>query len=92
MFKKKKSIRLSYAKQGLIYFTCLTYRIQPPDVKKNISDLCSEIAEENSHALFSVLTSENKTLESIAFDEHLPVKYLSHMRSVFYQEWDRRFL
>lgn len=91
MFKKKKSIRLSYKKQGLIYFTCLTYSLQPPNIQKRILNLCTEAAGEDFAALFDVLTDNCKTLERIAADFYLSPRKLSDYRVKFYELWDKRF-
>ena len=68
MFKKKRSINLSYERQGFIFFTCLTYRMQPLNIQKRIENLCVEVAGEDFQALFALLTCEYKTAERIAAD------------------------
>lgn len=92
MFKKKKSIKISYEAQGLIYFTCLTYRIQPQQVKKRILNLCIEVAGEDYTALFEVLTKSTKTLERISSDYFVSTQRLSLYRKRFYEEWNERYL
>ena len=91
MFKKKKSIRLSYARQGLIYFTCLTYHIQPEKVKTAIENLCVEIAGEEYKILFTLLT-KGKIIDIAAEETHINGKLLSKWRAEFYHEWDKRYL
>ena len=91
MFKKKKSIHLSYVRQGLIYFTCATYHIQPQRVKTAIENLCVEVAGEDYKALFCLLTS-GRTTEDVADKSYINDKLLSKWRADFYHEWNRRYL
>lgn len=92
MFKKKRSINLSYERQGLIFFTCLTYRMQPLNIQKRIENLCVEVAGEDFQALFALLTCEYKTAERIAADYFIPMRKLSDYRKNFYEEYDRKYI
>ena len=91
MFKKKKSIHLSYVRQGLIYFTCATYHIQSQKVQTSIENLCVEIAGEDYQVLFRLLIGD-RTVERTAGDNYINDKLLSKWRADFYHEWDRRYL
>lgn len=91
MFKKKKSIHLSYARQGLIYFTCITYNIQPQKVKTAIENLCVEVAGEDYKVLFGLLT-RGSVVELTAEENYINGKLLSKWRAEFYHEWNRRYL
>lgn len=92
MFKKKRSINLSYSRQGFIFFLCLTYRLQPFDIQKRIENLCMEVAGEDFQALFALLTCDYKTAERLAADFFIPVRKLSDYRKRFFEEYDRKFL
>ena len=56
-FKKRRGVRRSYDEQGLIYFTCKCYRLQPECVQKKILALCERAGGENAEALFVFLTT-----------------------------------
>lgn len=92
MFKKKRSINLSYARQGFIFFSCLTYRMQPIAVQKRIENLCVEVAGEDFRALFALLTCEYKTAERVAADYFIPMRRLSDYRKRFFEEYDKKYL
>ena len=50
-----RSVRLPYKRQGLIYFICLNFDTQPPDVRERVRLLCREVGGEHSAALLEVL-------------------------------------
>lgn len=87
MFKKRRGIKLSYNKQGLIYFTCMNYRDLPDDVTKKISDLCNEVGKEHALVLFEVMTNSSKSIRSLALEYHISETQLYHYRKKFYEEW-----
>lgn len=87
MFKKKKSINLSYIKQGLIYFTCMDYKNQPFEVKQKINNLCLEVAGEHHRALFAMLTDDTKNIHGIALAHYISETQLYYYRKKFYESW-----
>ena len=87
MFKRKRGIKLSYNEQGLIYFTCMNIKNQPARVQERIKHMCDEIGQENSSALFELLTNDKKSLECIADENFMSEKNLSQMRKKFYEQW-----
>ena len=87
MFKKKKSIKLPYIKQGLIYFTCINYKDLPNEVQEKISNLCFLVAGEDYAALFELLTDRYKGLELIASEHYISERRLSDYRKRFYESF-----
>lgn len=87
MFRIKRGIKLSYTKQGLIYFTCMDYKNQPQQVKDKILNLCIEIAKESYKALFETMTNEYKTVPGIALEHYVSERTLHRWRKKFYESW-----
>ena len=87
MFKKKKSINLSYNKQGIIYFTCQNYKELQQEVQEKIVNLCFYVAGEDYAALFELLTNEYKGLNCIAREHYISHVRLSNYRKRFYELW-----
>ena len=52
MFRYKKSIPVSYERQGYIYFTSLLYWELPKRTQEKILNLCIAAGKENYQALF----------------------------------------
>lgn len=88
-FKKMRGCKLSYDKQGYIYFLCKNYAAQPEEVKKKIRTLCDEVAGEYSAALFSVLTT-GKSVRKVAIEHYISEPQLYRLRLQFYQSWNER--
>lgn len=86
MFRKKRGIKLPHDQQGFIYFTCLTYANQPPEIQKKIHNLCMEVAGEYYQALFDVLTTR-KGITQIAFEHHVSESQIYKLRKNFYESW-----
>lgn len=87
MFKKRRGIKLSYNKQGLIYFTCMNYKDMPDDVLKKIKRLCDEVGEEHARVLFEVMTNSNKSIRALALEYHISEMSLYRYRKKFYEAW-----
>lgn len=86
MFKKIRSIKLPYRRQGLIYFTCRDYENQPPKVKDKINRMCYEIGGELNAVLFEIMTGEMSVKEA-AIKYYINEKALYRMRKKFYESW-----
>lgn len=86
MFKKMRSIRLPYNKQGLIYFTCLDCKNQPEEIQQKVLNLCAEIGGQDYAALYEVVTT-GKSVLSISMKYYLNEKYLYKLRKQFYEHW-----
>ena len=90
MFKKIRSVKIPYRRQGLIYFTCRNYENQPSEVKDKIRSMCSEIGGKAgagySEALLEVMTGEKSVAET-AGKHYINEKTLYRMRKMFYESW-----
>ena len=87
MFKKRRGIKLSYNKQGLIYFTCMNVAEMPEKMQERIKQLCDEIGKEHSEALYQVMTNSNKSIRALALEHHISETQLYHYRKKFYENW-----
>lgn len=58
MFRYKKSIPVSYERQGYIYFSSLLYRELPEGAQRKILNLCLETGGEYYQALFEFVTTD----------------------------------
>lgn len=90
MFKKRRGIKLSYIKQGLICFTCLDYKDQPQEIKDKIVNLCNEVGGEYRRALFEVMTNEHATIRSVARRFFLSETTLYELRKDFFEKWYKK--
>lgn len=86
MFKKRRGIKLSYNRQGLIHFTCINWKIQPKEIQDKIFDLCQEVGGEDAQALEEVMTTE-KSILSISMKYFVSEKRLYTLRKMFYEKW-----
>lgn len=85
-FKKIRGISLPEEKQGLIRYTCLTYREQPAHIQRKIRRLCQEQGGQYSAALWEVMcTTEN--IVSIADRNHVSERVLYDLRKAFFEGW-----
>ena len=87
MFRKFKGMRISYKKQGLIYFTCLNVQEASDEVKNKITNLCMEIGKEDYKALYEVVTNDSKSILQISREYFLNEKKLYRMRKESYEKW-----
>ena len=87
MFKKRKGIKVSYNKQGLIYFTCVNIKDMPDEVQKKILNLCIEVCKEDYKALYEVITNDRKSILSVSLEYFLSEKKLYRLRKEFYEKW-----
>lgn len=86
MFKASQHIHLPYNKQGLVYFICHNYDIQPPEVRKKINSLCDKCAKEHAPALFEVMTT-NTPVQAIALRHCIDSTALYRARKQFITSW-----
>lgn len=87
MFKKRRGIKLSYAKQGLIYFTCLNYRDLPEDMQRKILNLCIEVGGEYYGALFALMAS-GESVTKVSMEYYVGETLLYRLRRTFYETWE----
>ena len=58
MFRFKKSVPVSYERQGYVYFASLLYREMPEQAQQEILNLCLECGGEYYQALFEFVTTD----------------------------------
>ena len=64
-FKKLRGVALPEEKQGLIRYSCLTYKEQPRHIQNKIQRLCREVGGAYQAALWDVMCSKS-SITSIA--------------------------
>ena len=89
MFKKRRGIKLSYNKQGLIYFACMNYDDMPEHIQQKILNLCKDVGREYAEVLFQVVTNSNETIRSLALKYNISETQLYYYRRRFYEEWEK---
>ena len=85
-FRRLRSIRKSYNEQGLIFFTCQTYRSQPERVRRRIDRLCESAGGEYAEALKEFLTTGADWI-SVCAKNHICDSTLERARRRFYESW-----
>lgn len=88
-FRKMRGIKLSYEKQGIIYFTLQNIREQPMETRNKVKALCDHIAGADSEALHVFLTSNTDTVQSVSLKHYISERKLYQLRKEFYMEWER---
>lgn len=58
MFRFKRSVPVSYDRQGYIYFLSRAYKGLPAEEKKKIREACKKAGGEHEKALFSFVTTD----------------------------------
>ena len=84
--RKMRGIRLSYEQQGLVYFTCRNFSIQPRPVQDKILRLCVECGGEHETALFLLLTTA-QAVQALCQQYHVSPSVLYSRRKRFYERW-----
>jgi|GEM_PF-343595 len=87
-FRKLRSVALTEEKQGLIRFTCLTYREQPEWIQQKIDLLCDECGGEYSAALREVMCTR-RSMVVISQQYFVSENTLCRARRRFYESWDK---
>lgn len=85
-FKKIRSVSLPEEKQGLIRYTCLTYRDQPEHMQRKIRRLCQEHGGHYGAALWEIMCTR-ESIVSISIRHHVSESVLYDMRKDFYEAW-----
>ena len=88
MFKKRRSIKVSYNRQGLIHFICVNVRSLPIEVNTRILSLCYEVAGEHGEALYTMLTDDTKNVHGVAMQYYLSESQLYAYRKKFYEKFE----
>ena len=63
MFRFKRSVPVSYDRQGYIYFASRLFRDLPEEQRREILDLCRECGGEHSAALLEFVTTDATATE-----------------------------
>lgn len=92
MFKKFRSIRVPYKKQGLIYFLCVNIKEMPAEMQDAVLSLCTELGGEDYKALYEFITNEGRNACGVSQKYFVNEKRLYRLRKEFYEEWHRRRL
>lgn len=87
MFKKRRGIHIPYNKQGLIYFTCMDVKNQPPEMQDKILNLCMDVGEEDWQALYELVTDSTQSVTALALKYFINEKRLYKLRKEFYESW-----
>lgn len=85
-FKKLRGVALPEEKQGLIRYSCLTYKEQPRHIQNKIQRLCREVGGAYQAALWDVMCSKS-SITSIAMAHHVSETVLYELRRRFYERW-----
>ncbi len=85
-FKKLRGVHLPEEKQGLIRYSCLTYKEQPKHIQNKIQRLCREVGGAYQAALREVMCSKS-SITSIAMAHHVSETVLYELRRRFYERW-----
>jgi len=90
-FKHLRSVPLSYEQQGAIWFTCQTYRRQPPEVQARIRAVCTRVGGGDGmkrKAILALMTTRISWRECC--DRHfISDATLDRLRRAFFAEWSR---
>lgn len=91
MFRKIKSMKMPYMKQGYIYFACKNYVDLPRHVRKRIRCICTEVGGEDSKALLEFLTTD-RTASGVSMRYYMRENNLYEMRREFYKRFNDEIL
>lgn len=89
MYRFKKSIGVSYNKQGQIFFTARRYEELPPDMQQAILALCKAAGGDNWQALFAFVTTSRRA-EEICRTYYLSKSTLYRAVRRFYERFPDR--
>ena len=84
MFKKIRSVRLTYRQQIFIYALCQNLTLLPDREQCRVKELCRKIGREHHEALYKVLTTQ-KSMEEIARKHYVSPSTLYRLRKEFYE-------
>ena len=84
LFRYKSSVRVSYERQGYIYFVSRRYRELPERQQREIVDLCLEHGGEYYQALFDFVTTDMGAT-AVCMKHHLSRATLYRAVSRYYE-------
>ena len=88
MFRFKKSVPVSYDRQGYIYFASRLYEELPPRAQQVIVNLCLECGGEYYQALFEFVTTDAGAT-SVCMQHHLSRSTLERAVRRYYEHFPR---
>lgn len=88
MFRFKKSVPVSYDRQGFIYFASRLYGELPQKTQKKIMNLCMECGGEYGQALFEFVTTDSGA-ENVCAQYHLSRSTLERAVRKYYERFPK---
>ena len=85
-FKKKRSIRLDYYKQGFVYFICTQYRKLPKGMAAKLDRIVCDVGGFDSSALRKLLFDVSSSVRSVSMEYNLSEGKLNALRDEFYKK------
>ena len=88
-FKYMRALPLSYEEQGAIWFTCQTFRRQPPEVQAKIRAVCTRVGGGDGmkrRAILAFMTT-HITWRECCMRYYISDATLDRLRRAFYTEW-----
>lgn len=85
-FKYKRGIKVSYDRQGYIFFLCRRFRTLPKDKKDAIRALCQKTGGPYARALLRFLTTADRATK-ICMEEYISEATLYRAVKRFYESF-----
>lgn len=89
MFRYKKSVPVSYERQGYIYFASRCYKELPPTQQQKILNMCIEAGGEYYQALFEFVTTDVGAT-AVCMEHHLSRSTLERVVRKYYESFPRK--
>lgn len=88
-FKYMRAVPLSYEQQGMVWFTCQTYRRQPQEVQAKIRAICTRIGGGDGMKRKAILTymTTRASWRECCDRFFISDATLDRLRRAFYTEW-----
>ncbi len=88
MFRQKKSLKLSYERQGYIYFTSKNYKALPKEKRQRIEELCLKAGGEYHKALLEYVTTD-ASVTKICLSHHIDDNTLYRVVNRYYMNFPK---
>lgn len=88
MFRFKPGIKVSYRRQGYIYFTSLRFDELSEEKQRKIRRLCRECGGQHSKALFTAVTTETPA-DFICDTNYICRETLKRMKKSYYEKFPK---
>lgn len=86
MFRKYRGMRMTYEKQGLIFFLCRNFGSLPPGVRRRIERVSEEVAGEEKAVLLALLTGR-QSARHLSMTRYINLNRLYAWRRAFYESF-----